>query len=239
MTTLDLSKLRLHIGEHYPASTEMCLLEAAAFQAGEPWSDHPVCVSPVLVVYGRCLNDALPDETRQRLVPFVPRLLNTAGDGLDERRSYMAVDWLTRTWLPAWLRLIPELAAQADLLATAGEVVDAVSAAKIDVLIPDAVSQSSAVRDPKRAASVFERAARVGAAQDATWEPAGDAVRDNDMDNNMDSDLSVIVTCVRSTGRRATWNIAQNTPDDVFAATVTGLQDSAIDLFDRMLSVKR
>jgi hypothetical protein len=31
----------LKYGAHSPDSGEMCLLEAAAWVAGEPWSDHP------------------------------------------------------------------------------------------------------------------------------------------------------------------------------------------------------
>ena len=57
-----MSTLILTAGQH-DAGSEMCLLEAAAFQAGEPWSDHPQCVSLVLGTYGRSLNDVLPDDT--------------------------------------------------------------------------------------------------------------------------------------------------------------------------------
>jgi hypothetical protein len=56
----------------------MCLLEAAAYVAGEPWSDSPECVSPVLAAFGRSWNDALDDENRQMLKPFIPRLVGTA-----------------------------------------------------------------------------------------------------------------------------------------------------------------
>ena len=35
-------------GQHAPASGDMCLLEAVAWIAGEPWSDHPdMCRSGV------------------------------------------------------------------------------------------------------------------------------------------------------------------------------------------------
>lgn len=94
----------------------VCLLELAAVFAGQPFSDTPPCVSPVLGAFGRRLNDALPDDKRQALKPLIPSLVDTAGDGLDEARSYLALDWLIRTYLPTWLRLVPALTAQADLL---------------------------------------------------------------------------------------------------------------------------
>ena len=72
----------------------MCVQEYASYLAGEPHSDHPECVSPVLSRFMIQWNDALDDETRQRLRPYAVRQLGTAGDGQDEVRSYMALDWL-------------------------------------------------------------------------------------------------------------------------------------------------
>lgn len=35
---------------------------------------------------------------RQTLKPFLPRMVGTAGDGQDEARAYLALDWLVRTY---------------------------------------------------------------------------------------------------------------------------------------------
>src|SRR6266511_2614383 len=80
-------------------------MEAVAWFADEPHSAAPRCVSPVLISFGDRGNDGLPDERRQRLVPLIPRLVGTRGDGLDEQRAYMALDWLIRTYTPTWLEL--------------------------------------------------------------------------------------------------------------------------------------
>jgi hypothetical protein len=40
---LDLETLVLLKGAHQQKSTEMCIMEAVAYVANEPWSDHPVC----------------------------------------------------------------------------------------------------------------------------------------------------------------------------------------------------
>ncbi len=104
-TALDLASLTLARGGHAGRGDGVCLMEAVAWFAGRKHTDRPPCVSPVLGGYGRSLNDVLPDDTRQFLVPLIPRLPGTAGDGRDETRGYIALDWLIRTWTPAWLDL--------------------------------------------------------------------------------------------------------------------------------------
>ena len=110
MNHLDLDTLTLAHGAHEDRSNGLCLLEAVAWWAGEDHTDHPACVSPVLGQFGRNLNDVLPDGKRQELRRFIPGLPGTAGDGLDERRGYLALDWLVRTYLPGFLVLVPSLA---------------------------------------------------------------------------------------------------------------------------------
>jgi hypothetical protein len=46
-----LESLRLESGVHDPPVNSLvhaCVMEAVAFAAGEPWSDHPECASPVI-----------------------------------------------------------------------------------------------------------------------------------------------------------------------------------------------
>ena len=114
--TLDLDSLTLKSGAHDNIADGACLLEVASYLAGERWTDHPKCVSPVLGAYGRRLNDGLPDDPRQQLKAFLPAMLNTAGDGLDGARAEMARKTLMGAWLPAWLRLaeLHDLAAQSE-----------------------------------------------------------------------------------------------------------------------------
>jgi len=115
MTAIDLDHLTLAKGAHDDREQGVCLLEAVAWFAGQDHTDHPPCVSPILAAFGRSLNDVLPDAKRQELVPLIPLLPGTAGDGHDETRGYLALDWLVRTYLPAWLDL-PGLGAEAAVL---------------------------------------------------------------------------------------------------------------------------
>ncbi|HET9732388.1 MAG TPA: hypothetical protein VFP54_06885 [Acidimicrobiales bacterium] len=65
-------------GAHPPGSPEFCAMEAASWLAGEPWSDHPRCVHPVIADVARWVNDTVDDATRQTLWPLIVASLNTA-----------------------------------------------------------------------------------------------------------------------------------------------------------------
>ena len=162
MHHIDLTTLTLAKGGHEDRTEGTCLLEAVAWFAGEPHTDRPSCTSVVLGSMGRGLNDVLPDEKRQQLVPFVPRMVGTAGDGHDEARSYLALDWLIRTYTPAWLDLAG-LTAEAQALRDLRRIVDLVSAQAAGPVV-------RAGRDKAAAAGA--------AAWDAAWDAAGDAAGD-------------------------------------------------------------
>ncbi len=74
----ELSRFELRRGRHDRPEEGLSLMEAVAFFMGEPHSDHPACVCPLLAHYGRALNDRL-EARRQDLVPYIPRLVGTAG----------------------------------------------------------------------------------------------------------------------------------------------------------------
>jgi hypothetical protein len=101
---LDLDALILTQHPHGRRVDGTSLLEAVAWWAGEPHSDAPACVSPLLATLGRGWAAALDDEPRQRLKPLVPKLAGTAGDGGDVRRSLELADFLVRACTPAFLR---------------------------------------------------------------------------------------------------------------------------------------
>ena len=97
---IDLEKLTLKTGAH-PAPNnglvDACVMEAVAYMAGEPWSDHPACASQVVGAFLRSWNDTLPDDDRQQLKQYVPRLVGSAGTKEQEdARAWMALDWLVR-----------------------------------------------------------------------------------------------------------------------------------------------
>ena len=149
---LDLDALVLTKGAHDTRKQGMCLLEAVAWYAGRDHSDAPPCVSPVLRSFGTRLNDVLDDERRQTLRPLIPRLVGTTGDGLDEARSYMALDWLIRTYTPAWLDLAG-LTAEAAAVRNLPRIVNLVAARQAGPVVRDARTKAAAAGDAAAAAA--------------------------------------------------------------------------------------
>jgi hypothetical protein len=69
---------RLERGQHWEGSGKACVMEAASWLAGEPWSDHPRCVHATITRVAIRANDRLNDEDRQRLWPLVLASVGTA-----------------------------------------------------------------------------------------------------------------------------------------------------------------
>src|ERR1700755_694288 len=97
------SDYTLSYGTHARPEDGRCAMEWVSHLAGEPHSDEPACVSPVLRAMCIALNDGLEHEPRQRLRPYLARTIGTADDGLDTERGWMAMDWLIPVYTPAWV----------------------------------------------------------------------------------------------------------------------------------------
>ena len=158
--------LLLSEGSHGSIEDGACVMEAAAYIAGEGWSDHPACVSPVIAEFCRSWNDAMDDEDRQMLRPLIPLLIGTASDEATElRRSWMCLDWLCRECAPAWLDA-------AGLTARAGDL-RALAQIESEERAQAALAALNAARDEASAA----RDAARDAARAAAWDAAGAALR--------------------------------------------------------------
>ncbi len=96
---------RLSAGRHSNPNDGRCAMEWVSYLAGEPHSDEPSCVSPVLRAFCISFNDDLDEATRQRLRPYLARTIGTSRDGRDEERAWTAMDWLVRVHTPVWLEL--------------------------------------------------------------------------------------------------------------------------------------
>lgn len=104
MEIVDLNSIYLSVGSHEKREDGMCIMELAAWLAGEPHSDTPACVSQVIGTFLQRWNDDLDDATRQQLIPYASRILYTAGSAaLEEKRAWLATDWVVRVYTPTWL----------------------------------------------------------------------------------------------------------------------------------------
>ena len=164
--TLDLDTLVLRSGAHTSPSDGVSLMEAVSALAGEPWSNRPSCTSPVIAAYARSLNDWLPDDARQRLKVYIPRLVGTAAPDLELRRAFACADAAVRVFAPL-------------AFAAAGLVEEA---AKLGALAP--VDRESAARSAAESAAESMRSAADSArsaarsarsASSAAWSRSGSA----------------------------------------------------------------
>ena len=163
--TLDLEALVLEKGSHPVDGPQgpYCVMEAAAYIAGERHSDEPDCVSPVIGAFLRRWNDDLPDVERQRLKPYIVRVIGTsASEEVEEKRAWLVTDWMVRVHTPAWLELagMKEQAAEVRALAP--------------ILSPAGARAAQQTIDSARSAA----AAAMAAARDAAGAAAGDAAGD-------------------------------------------------------------
>ena len=211
-----LSKIQsLYSGSHPEngnGHVEACAMEAVAYIAGEPWSDHPECACPVLGAFMRTWNDNLPDGQRTSLLlPFIPRLVGTRGSkALEARRANMAADWYIRVFTPAWLRLAG-LDKHADALASFPEIT---SFAKVPSLKPVLAAAQKDAEAAWSAAWSAARSAAESAAESAAWSAA------------------------RSAAWSAAWSAARSAALAKLQSTSDELQKSALDLLDRMINAK-
>ena len=100
-----LTELVLSHGSHSDRADGVCLMEAVAWFAGEEHSDAPACCSPVLAAFFRSWNDGMrTDDERAQLIQYVPLLVGTdAGPAVEQKRGWMALDWLMRVQSVEWL----------------------------------------------------------------------------------------------------------------------------------------
>jgi hypothetical protein len=225
-----LEVITLESGAHQPNGT-FCAMEFVAWMAGEAWTDHPACVSPVVAAFARNWNDSLDTADRNRLLkPLLLDMVGTATTpGDEETRAWMATDWLARVHAPAWLRLAG-LTKEAQALEGCARIIDAVTAGAAQPRLEEARHARAAAWD---AARVAAWAAARAAAWAAAWAAAAawDAVRAAAWDA-VRAAVSAAVSAAASAA-------ARDAVRDALRPTVEALQGSAVELLREMCAVGR
>jgi hypothetical protein len=85
-------------GRHRTPGDHACVMELVSVLNGEPWSDHPRCVDPVLAAVARTVNDVVDVPARERLVALAPEMIGTSPS--DRERSRAARSGTTAAALP-------------------------------------------------------------------------------------------------------------------------------------------
>ena len=232
-------EIYLDQGSHETYEDGHCLLEVAAHLAGEPHSDTPACVCPVLAAAGRGLNDSINDGARRQalLGGLAPALVNTLDPSKEHQRSLEWLDWLTRVYLPTWLDLVPSLAAHAAALRGLPAVSDE-NAVEAEAVVCAAAAAGEAVRDAAwDTAWVAIRDAVWGAAVGAAWTTAWSAqqfsMRDAAWEAARSAAVAAAWSAAREAARDATWVGTGDVAEALLGPTTEALQDSAAALLRR------
>lgn len=236
----------LAYGTHASPEDGRCAMEWVSHLAGEPHTDEPTCVSPVLRAFCVALNDGLEDAPRQRLRLYLGRTIGTAGDGLDNWRAWMAMDWLVRTYTPTWLSLAG-LCDAADRLRSLREVSDVADlgpalralrfarkrarsewgAGRNGWLTPGLIARATA----REAAWATAAAAAWAAARAGVGDAAGDRARAAARAAAGDAAATLVRAARTGASRVETREAAKAS----LAAPLEEMQDAAFVLLDRML----
>jgi hypothetical protein len=123
---------------------------------------------PVLATFMIGWDNALPtDAARNRLLkPLIPSLIGTRTDErIEQRRAFMALDWLMRVYVPTLLQLDPSYVSFARALRELPEIVDLASAFAAEPIV------ISAYRAVQSAEAELER---LGILDDPTTKDAHD-----------------------------------------------------------------
>jgi hypothetical protein len=94
MTQVSHQTVRLSQGKHRGPDHGACVMELASMLAGEPFSDRPRCVDPVIAGFLRTYNDGIDDTRRQDLFPLASEVVGTrAVIGVQAERARMCLAW--------------------------------------------------------------------------------------------------------------------------------------------------
>src|ERR1700753_1163871 len=79
MPTTRHQTVRLSRGKHSSPQDGACVMELASLLAGEPFSDHPKSVCPIIAAFLRGYNDAVDSERRQDLYRYASEAVGSRG----------------------------------------------------------------------------------------------------------------------------------------------------------------
>src|SRR3990167_8767596 len=164
---------RLERGQHSPDG-QFCVMEGVAYAAGEKWTDRPKTACRVLTAFCIGINDRAPDDIRQRLIPYIPRLIGTRSTrAIELRRMYLLVDVAVREFAPIAMEHGGRKA-QAAKLRTLPPIIDrttakiAAAAAAAAAAYASAAAAAAADAAAAAAATTADAAAAAAAAAAAT-----------------------------------------------------------------------
>jgi hypothetical protein len=105
MSPVSYQTIKLSKGKHASPEDGACVMELASMLAGEPFTDHPASVCPVIGSFLRSYNDSVDERRRQSLYDYASRVVGSrSGQHVQEARAERLAEWAEemhrtrRTW---------------------------------------------------------------------------------------------------------------------------------------------
>jgi hypothetical protein len=109
MASVSYQTITLGKGRHDSPEGGACVMELASMLAGEPFSDRPRSVCPVIGSLLRAYNDRIDDCRRQDLYAYAAKVIGSrASQEVQQARAERVSAWaLERHWSRSLQRLVP------------------------------------------------------------------------------------------------------------------------------------
>src|SRR5690242_7513367 len=109
MALVSYQTITLGKGKHDSLHDGACVMELASMLAGEPFSDRPQSVCPVIGSFLRAYNDRIDDGRRQDLYAYAAKVVGSrASQDVEHARAERLNAWaLELHWRPWFARLVP------------------------------------------------------------------------------------------------------------------------------------
>ena len=94
MPAVNYKTTRLSQGKHSSPEEGVCVMELASMIAGEPFSDRPASVCPVIGSFLRAYNDSVSRTRRQDLYAYAARVVGSRADAqVEKARAECLAAW--------------------------------------------------------------------------------------------------------------------------------------------------
>ena len=110
MSPVNYQTIKLSKGKHVSPEDGACVMELSSMLAGEPFTDHPASVCPVIGSFLRSYNDSLDDERRQSLYEFASKAVGSRRpEQIQQARADRLARWADEMYQArrAWVALGP------------------------------------------------------------------------------------------------------------------------------------
>jgi len=99
--------VKLTKGKHSSPEQGACVMELASMLAGEPFSDNPLSVCPVIGSFLRAYNDLIDDDRRQDLYEYASKVVGSrATEAVERARTEHLMAWAAARQRRLWKRLL-------------------------------------------------------------------------------------------------------------------------------------